>query len=90
MGFINYFYKLNKTQVLVIKLNYVNSYKIILKLVIWSKPSIKYFIKLSTLKHLTRTYLNLYLVLSTSQGLLTHNEAINKNTSGYLLYTATL
>ena len=81
LGLIEGFFVLNAVE-LVVQLRYSGNKRLIQKIYVCSTPGRKKYLKV---KELVNVYPNELLIISTSQGLLTRDEALIKNLGGELL-----
>lgn len=86
---LNYIYrfeilKINNCLYLQIYLNYINLNITSVNLKLYTKPSHFFFISLKALKLLDKKIGNSLFLISTTYGVITHRQAISKNTGGLL------
>lgn len=85
VGYLNSFIILSKPKKLIkISLTFFKKKVFFKKIKLISTPTKCFSVKLSSLKLLNSSLSNTLLILETSKGLITHNEAIKKNISGKL------
>lgn len=75
----------NKTILIRVYLTYSNNTNVGKNFKIISKPSHKFYISLASISLLQKRTGDSVFIISTSQGLLTHKEAFNKNIGGLVL-----